>query len=156
MSDNEIENYHCGNCKYFHNCKRIDHTTIKFATPWFKSYDQNQFNGCICSSFEPSNSCVYACQTWTGFDNYWPQYVEQWLPYKDTNKLVYFTLHNDTSVRYGVPLMDFVNGTMIKNGILKAVQKMYYKRTKDEFGYKLAREPIDGVRINENNEGCVY
>ena len=45
--------------------------------------------------------------------------------------LVYFTVNNDTSVRYGVPLMDYVNRQMISGGCvfatLKAVEKEYYK-----------------------------
>lgn len=155
MFSNEVEHYYCGSCKYFHNCKRIDHVTIKFAVPWFKSYDKNQFHGCICADFEPAKWHIHAYQTWKGFDYYWPRYIEQWLPYGNTNKLVYFTLHDDTSVRYGVPLMDFVNGTMVHGNVLKAVEKMYYKRTtKTPYGFKLVREKIDGVKIQFNKKEC--
>lgn len=147
MYNEEVDNYTCGCCKYFHNCKRIDHETVRFAQPWFRSYDHNQFSGIVCSDFEPAEFCVHACKVWVDFDYYWPRYVEQWLPYKDTNKLVYFTLHGDTSIRYGVPLMDFVNGTMIEGNTLKAVIKKYYKQTRSGTGYKLIREEINGVTI---------
>ena len=66
--------------------------------------------------------------------------------------LVYFTVNNDTSVRYGVPLMDYVNRQMISGGCvfatLKAVEKEYYKRVKnDSFGMKLVHEKITGVHL---------
>ena len=42
----------CGECKYFNvkaslpgvesTCKRLDHKMVKFAGPWFKSYDCGQ------------------------------------------------------------------------------------------------------------------
>ena len=155
MFNEDVEHYHCGNCKYFHDCKRIDHVTIKFAVPFFKSYDRNQFSGIICADFEPAQWCIYACKTWQGFEYYWPRYVEQWLPYQSTNVLIYFTLHDDTSVRYGVNLMDFVNGTMFDGDLLKAVRKVYYKQTREGFGYRLIRETINGVKISNNTEGCL-
>lgn len=143
----EVEHYRCRDCRYRNEkCKRIDHKTIKFAKPWFKSYDGD--NHIVCSDFKPALYMKYANEHWTCFEEYWKGFVEQWLPYGDTSKNVYFTLHDDTSIRYGVPMMDFVNGTMIENGVLKAVEKMYYKRTKEGFGYKLIREPISGVNIH--------
>jgi hypothetical protein len=147
MYEEEVENYHCGSCRHYNNCKRIDHETIQFAQPWFKSYDRHQFSGVICSDFDPAEWHVYACETWNGFEYYWPRYVEQWLPYGNTSILVYFTLNGDTSIRYGVPLLDFVYGTMVDNGVLKAVEKMYYKQTRTGFGYKLIKEKIDGITI---------
>ena len=147
MYEDDVNNYHCGSCQYYHACKRIDHKTIQFAQPWFKSYDCNQFSGCICSDFEPGAWHKNACDTWQGFEHYWPRYVEQWLPYADTKKLIYFTLNSDTSIRYGVRLLDFVYGTMIDDNMLKAVEKVYYKKTKGGIGYKLIREKINGVTI---------
>jgi hypothetical protein len=94
----------------------------------------------------------YANEHWTCFEDYWKYYVEQWLPYQNTNKNIYFTLHDDTSIRYGVPLMDFVNGTMIENGLLKAIEKVYYKQTRTGFGYRLVREPIEGVIIHSGRK----
>lgn len=140
----EVDSYRCKNCKFFRkNCKRIDHETIKFAVPWFKSYDCDF--GTVCSDFLPAGYMKYANEIWTGFDDYWVGFVNQWLPYKNTNKLVYFTLHGDTSIRYGVSLLDYVYGNMIEEGILKAVEKEYYKRTrKSPTGYVLIHEPIEG------------
>lgn len=136
-------NYHCGNCIYYGThtspcTKRIDHEKIKFATPFFKSYDRNQFSGIVCSDFVPRyNSDNF------NFQDYWNDYVEVWLPYSNTNILIWFTLNEDISVRYGVKLMDYVYGTMYdSNGNLKAIKKKYYKKTKDGFGYKLITENI--------------
>ena len=72
----------------------------------------------------------------------------EWLPYGNTNTLIYFVLHGDASIRYGVPLMDFVNGTMIEGNRLKAVEKEYYRKSKKSpIGYELIHEPIDGVNF---------
>lgn len=143
-----VENYRCRDCRFHReNCKRIDHKTVKFAVPWFKSYDCDF--GTVCSDFLPKEYMKYACEHWTEFDEYWGVLVDQWLPYKNTNILVYFTLHDDTSIRYGVPLLDYVYGNMIEDGVLKAVEKMYYKQSRNSpIGYKLIREPIQGVCIN--------
>lgn len=154
--EDDIENYHCGNCIHWKlgaggkhlPCKRLDHETIKFATPWFKSYDAGQHSGCICSDFYPHPSNTYAVKHWTTFEDYWNKYVDQWLPYKNTNTLIYFCLNDDRSIRYGVPLMDYVNGTMIDGDMLKAVQKTYYKQSrKSPIGYELVHESINGIKI---------
>lgn len=155
----DVPHYCCGDCIH-HNwdrcrawylpCKRIDHDKIKFAKPWFAVYDAHQFSGVICRDFEPKRTATDG--TWTGFDDYWPAYVEQWLPYGDTDKLMYFTLGDCTDIRYGVPLMEFVNGTMLDGNKLKAVEKMWYQRKQnDPIGYKLTRREIDGVEVPEWN-----
>lgn len=143
----DVDNYFCGDCEHFNNCKRIGGKPIKFAKPFFSCDDVQERRGTICAEFIPKRQKVEAIARWTSFDDYWAAYVEQWLPYKDTNKNVYFTLNGDTSIRYGVPLMDFVNGTMIVGDALMAVEKMYYRRSHSGFGYKLVREKIDGVKI---------
>lgn len=149
MYDNgDVDNYRHGQCIHFHDCKRIDHKIVRFAVPWFKSYDNGQFSGCICSEFEPAEYCVYAKAHWAGFDKEWAAWVDQWLPYKNTNKNIFFTLHGNTDVRYGVKLLDFVFGNMFDGDILKANEKVYYKRDKSNpIGYTLIHEKIDGVKI---------
>lgn len=150
----EVPNFYCGDCIYwkYENvnqapCKRIDHKNIKFAIPCFASYDGNQHGGIICSDFEPKNK--FFRERWEGFEKYFPLYVDACLPYKNTDTLVYFTLHNDTSVKYGVHMMDFVYGTMIDGNTLKAVEKVYYKQIRNPggFNYRLIRDPINGVKI---------
>jgi hypothetical protein len=44
--------------------------------------------------------------------------------------------------------MQYVTGTMFAEGKLLAVEKLYYKRTKEGFGYVLARDTIAGVAID--------
>lgn len=51
-------------------------------------------------------------------------------------------------VRYRVRLEDYIYGTMFEGNKLKAYEKIYYKRTKEGFGYKLVHEKIDGVIID--------
>lgn len=147
----EVDNYHCGNCKYFRVdadinesiCKRIDHKLVKFYTPWFKTYDCNQHSGVICSDFIPASWCVHAVNTWNGFNEYWKYYVEQWLTIAD--KTVSFFINEDTSVSYQVLLNDFLYNTMFdSDGNLKAVTKRYYKRSKKSpIGYELITEKVN-------------
>lgn len=141
----EPENYRCSNCKYYQkDCKRIDGVKIDFAKPWFKSSSDH---GCVCSDFVLKDYMIYAKQNWIDFDTYFAEYVENWLPYENTNTLVHFVVNGDKNVWYGVPLLDYVYGNMYDGNKLKAVEKMYYKRTKRDFGYDLAREEIDGVEL---------
>lgn len=155
MEEYYCPNYKCHNCEHYGSfpnyCqKRIDHKTIEFAVPWFVSCPS--YNGHICSDFKPSLIHVYDLQNyWTNWESYWADYLENWFPYypkeKPEDKLIYFTLNGDKEIRYGVNLMDYINNSMIDGNRLKAVEKMYYKRTKDGFGYKLVREKIEGVEL---------
>lgn len=151
--------YGCGDCKYFRVdadrneslCKRIDHKKVKFAIPWFKSYDCGQHFHLPCNDFEPKHMEYADAKEWSGFDNFWNAYKEAWLPYKNEHKLTWFCLNDNKNVRYGVPIKSFVEGTMIQNNKLMAVKKAYYKRVKDFIGYELLYEDIkDGVDLN----GC--
>lgn len=150
----EYDRYFCGDCVYYgiprngktSRCKRIDHEVIKFSKPHFCCYDGHQHSGIPCSDFYPASFMKYARAHWRGFESYWDWYVKAILPYGNTNTYVWFCLNGDTSVRYGVPLLDFVFGTMMKGTRLKAVKKMHYKRSrKSPTGYILVTEEIDGV-----------
>ncbi len=161
-ASSDHERYFCGDCVHWKlengkhcPCKRLDHDAVKFAVPWFKSYDANQHSGVICADFSPKPCKVWAVEHWTGFPAYWEGYVKEWLPYGNTNTLVYFTLNGDTSIHYGVSLMDFVNGTMMEGNHLKAVEKIYYKKNrKTPYGHSLIREPIDGVEVQVQRKGA--
>jgi hypothetical protein len=143
--DYEPENYRCSHCEHYKkDCLRVDGVTVDFSKPWFKSQSDC---GCVCCDFELKDCMVYAKQNWVDFDTYFKEYVENWLPYKNTNKLIYFVLNGDSSVRYGVPLLDYVYGRMRDGDKLNAVEKMYYKQTRSGFGYTLIRESIDGVNL---------
>lgn len=50
-------------------------------------------------------------------------------------------------IRYRVKLDDYIYGTMFEGNKLKAYEKVYYKRRKEGFGYKLVHEKIDGVEV---------
>lgn len=136
----------CGQCKFFKvdadrtasTCKRIDHKTIKFAVPWFKSYDCGQFAGTVCKDFEPSPYIPWLWYHWQGWENYWQG--------DEPKGLIYFTLNGDTSIRYGVDRKDFNEGTMYdENGNLKWIERMYYKQSRSSpTGYKLIREKRKG------------
>lgn len=146
-SDYEPENYHCRECKYYHNdCKRIDNAKVKFWKPWHQS-DDRQSARIVCCDFDLKDYMKYAKQNWINFETYWKEYVENWLPYGNTERLVYFILNDDYSVRYGVKILDFIYGNMYSGDKLNAVEKMYYVQTRKGFGYKLIREEIEGVTV---------
>lgn len=164
MKNIEVSNLRCRDCKFYKPnaeldniesiCKRIDHKKIRFAVPWFKSYDCD--HGCICSDFKPKEWLVATCNEWEqvgGFDNWWSLWVEQWLPYQNTNVYTWFTIGNNTSIEYGVKLLDYVYGRLYRNdGRLNAQKKRYYKMHKKSkkypYGYELVIEDIDGVDID--------
>ena len=141
--DYEPEHYRCRDCKFYHNnCKRVDNDKVKFWKPWHQADDRQSAN-IVCRDFVLKDYLLYARKNWIDFDTYWSEFVECWLPYKNTNILVYFTVDGDDAM-LGVPLMDFVNGNMYDaDGNLKYVERKYYKRTKDGFGYKLVRESVN-------------
>lgn len=150
---------YCGDCAYFKGnahmagvestCKRIDHKTVKFAVPWFKSYDCGQRDHIPCGDFVPAHPEYADFKEWTNFSDFWQIYVKAWLPYENEDITVPFTIYGDTSVRYHVPLVKYIDGTMIVDGVLQATEKEYYKRIKDNsFPFKLIHETIDGVLLN--------
>ena len=134
----------CGQCKYFKvdadratsTCKRLDHKHIKFAKPWFKSYDCGQFNSMVCDEFYPRDSCRWLKEHWISWEDYWDG--EEPKP-TETIPLV---LDGDFSVRYKVLKSDFITGNFLDDsGNLKWVEKEYYKRSKSSpIGYKLIHE----------------
>ena len=135
-------------------CKRIDHKQVKFAKPCFQSYDCGYFH-IPCGDFIPKNPTYPDFKEWTNFSDFWKVYKEAWLPYANENITLPFIINGDTSVRYYVPLKNFIDGTMIVDGILQAIEKSYYKKGKIEYGvqlYNLIHEKIDGVRINTQEE----
>lgn len=158
----------CKDCLYFKidadlenvksTCKRIDHKIIKFYTPWFKSYDCGQLFHIPCGDFIPKDLKRVDCINWTNFKDFWDVYVKSWLPYENENTLIPFVVNGHSDIVYHVPLKRFIDGTMIENGVLRAVEKTYYKRTKNDFGvqlYTIVHEKINGVKLevqtNENN-----
>lgn len=146
--DGEVDRLYCGDCRHFGHSspghtpcrKRIDHETVRFAQPWFKSYDCNQRSGVICSEFEPSGLYVFLARTWRGFDYYWPRFVEQW----GAPRYIPFTLDGNTKVRYHVRTANFVFGNLFVGDRLNAYERTFYVRdNKSPFGYRLVTQPWD-------------
>lgn len=142
----------CGQCRWFKpnaeqptvesTCKRIDHKKFRFAVPWFKSYDCGRSHGIVCRDFEPDFWCKWLREHWVSYDDYYQG---------DKPKgLVWLTINDDTSVRYGVWAEDFVNNTFLdEKGELKWVQKKYYKKSRTSpTGYILTTEWRDNNAVN--------
>lgn len=151
--DGEVNCLHCGSCKFFGHVgpghtpcqKRIDHVTVRFACPWFKSYDCNQFTGVICSDFEPAERCVYLARTWRGFDYYWPRFLDQWGSGQGKTGSVAFTLNGNTKVRYFVKTEYFVYGDkLFVGGKLNAHARQFYVvDRRSPIGYRLLTQLWD-------------
>lgn len=132
----------CGQCRFFNvnadrqvsTCKRLDHKHIKFATPWFKSYDCGQFSGTVCKDFQPSDTVPWLKDHWKGWDDYWDGEKQK--------GMIPLIIDNDKSVRYLVSREDFVNGTFLNSdGSLKWIEKQYHKQSrKTPTGYILIHE----------------
>ena len=111
----------CGQCKHFKvdadrtvsTCKRIDHKHIKFAFPYFKSYDCGQFSPFVCKDFEPSDTCPWLKEHWKGWNDYWEG--------EEPSGTIGFILNDQ--------------------GNLKWIEKEYYKQSrKSPIGYVLIHE----------------
>lgn len=150
----EPENYKCSWCKYFSNgCKRVDGKKINFAKSPFSCEPCCPY---VCCDFELQDYRIYAKQNWIDFETYWKEYLECWLPKRKLETMnVYFTLNGDDDVRYGVRILDYIYGNMYtEDGRLNVVEKMYYRQTRNGFGYKLIRENIDnGINIISKSNG---
>lgn len=134
----------CKNCLFFgKSCKRISGTSLEFAKPWFVCQDTG-FH-LPCSAFEPKHPEYADMKEWTNFADFWNVYKEAW--FTPSDKYIPFTIHGDHSVRYYVPVEKFIDGTMIENGKLMAEYKQYYKKARNEIGYKLVREEVNAVEL---------
>lgn len=144
----DVDNLGCGDCRFNgRNCKRIGNYNVQFYRPWFASQPSGRHH--ICSDFQPLKCLKVIYEEWTSFEDYWPAYVEQWLPYSNTNKLDYFFINGDRAIAYGVPMMDAVYGHMFEGNKLLAVEKMYYRHVRRGLGYVLVHEKINGVYVEE-------
>lgn len=134
----------CGDCKFCNpsadldsvesTCKRLDHKHIKFAVPYFKSYDCGQLSGFLCSDFQPKESCRWLHRHWQ------PEFIHEKAKQREGGTIA-LCLDGDTSIRYYVDGMDFFYGRFVENGELKWIKKQYYKRSKEStIGYKLITE----------------
>lgn len=140
MCEECVERIGCNKCKWADDavqsgkCKR-EFPNIKLAKPTFKSdrFDTLRF----CADFEPREYCVKLKEQWKGFDDWYEKYKRDWDDRPIDKETVSYTIGCDEGVRYQVLLKDFIYGTLFENGNLKVVSKMYYKRVKGGFGYKL-------------------
>lgn len=151
-------NFKCGDCKfhsvnadrdgYVSQCKRIDHKLLKFATPWFKSYDCG-FHHMICSDFEPRSNDSADYLDWDGFEKAFPVWVQAWLPYGKKRDIP-FVIKGHSKIRYYVPFDAFVYGPLVIDRVLQATHKSFQVRSKKEYGvqlYTIKTEEINGETI---------
>ena len=136
----------CGDCRFCDPkgdmdsiespCKRIDHKHYQFAVPWFKSYDCGQLGHCICSDFEPKRSNLWLYRHWK------PEFIKEYDKSPTSDETISLCIDKDQSVRYHINFKDFFYNTFKnKDGSLKWIYKMYYKRSKESaIGYKLVKE----------------
>lgn len=144
----EPEKYTCKDCKYFENgCKRVDGKKVNFAKTTFIC---EAFGDYICSDFVFKDSRIYGIRNWIDFETYWKEFQENWFPRRNLDTYnVYFVLNNNQDVRYGVRIKDYIYGNMFSGNRLNAVEKMYYRQTRNpnHSGYELVREEINGVDV---------
>lgn len=153
----DCPNLACKDCVWFKHdadrttsiCKQIDHKTVKFYKPCFSSLVCGD-NHMPCYFFEPKYTDYADIKgKWTNFEDYKKVYVDAWLPKPVEYSTVGFVLNDNYDIVYEVPLEVFWSGKVIKDGILQANKKISLKRTREGFGYKLEREDIKGVCVDE-------
>lgn len=144
----DCPHFGCGDCKHFRSCKMVDGNYLQFARPLFLC--ETSWTHIPCKDFEHAQPECADMKKWTNFDDFWSAYKKAWLPYENEKIEIPFVVNGDESVRYYVPLKNFLDGTMKKDGKLMATKKKYYKQTREGFGYKLITEQIfGGVQIQK-------
>lgn len=116
----------CGGCKYYNNCRMIDHDKIKLYKSYFKTYESIKNNCDICCYYEPANWDLTSQQNWTDIQDY-----TEWL-----DKEFYPTLHE------GESKLDY------------AVRKCLIYNN-DEFIVSL-RNWLDGTAVKENKINYIF
>lgn len=154
--DIDVSNIRCGECVFSSDSKSINGMCKRQRGEWEFSkspFSSDQFaNHMICSDFEPRAYLKSFIENeWTCFEEWFPKWIEEWLPYKRTDIMIYFNLRNEPSIRYGVKFEDFVYNTHFDGENLKYVEKMYLKHTKNEFGYKLIREKMNNDKEHKTD-----
>jgi len=143
--------WNCDGCKYCNPgaflknvespCKRLDHKHYSFAKAIFYSYDCGQRNGCVCSDFEPRESCAWAYNHWN------KEYINEYVSKIADTDTMYLCIDHNWEVRYAIKKVDFVNGTFLNpDRSLKWLRKEYYKQSRKELlGYIYCNEYPDGT-----------
>lgn len=160
----EMYSLRCYECRYHKcdaerdgvesTCKRIDHKTIRFYTPWFRSYDCGTQH-LICRDFEPDLfRWPRGDGIWKGYDDYralMKETGEAWASdnRESVSKRLWFRLSDDGfKTIYEVDTEDFINGTMIQDGYLRARRRIRCKPSRDSVtGYRWIYEDIDRVKL---------
>lgn len=137
----EVDNLRCSDCKNKHHCPNLQHPRISLRKSPFSCCA----NSVPCLKFEPVFK-VHDAQT-KDMHLWWQAFETEWLPKPLEKETVPLIIDNDKNVWYHIHLSDWIAGTFIDNGYLKAFEKQYFKRTKDAFGYKLVTEPINGINL---------
>lgn len=109
----------CFGCKFYQNCKMIDHETIKFYQPFFKTYESIRSRRDICYYYEPADWNISGKDTWKGMDSYIEYMDKEYheLRYDGSSKLDYgirLSLIYKGN-QYTVSLKSWLDGTAIQN-----------------------------------------
>ena len=65
------------------------------------------------------------------------------------NESIGFYIGDDESVWFYSRMGDWIYGRLFSDGKLNAFEKVYYKKTRDSWGYKLVHESVDGVLLDD-------
>lgn len=143
-------NYRCRDCGRHLGCKRHESLwkhQVQRTHPFFTRFTSTF----PCCDFFPSELHVFDLKNyWTDFETWYADWLEEWQNGMSKeafeNRKIGFYLNNDESVWYYTRLRDWIYGTLFDGDILRAFEKEYYKRTRDFWGYKLIREPVNGIQ----------
>lgn len=104
--------------------------------------------GGFCKDYIPSPWCKWILKTWVDADHFKEQVKVEDGEYYFEPRFVTYVVNGEKDVWYRVRYDDFYNGNLIRpDGKFNAYEKVYYKRVKTGFGYKLITEKVDGVEL---------
>jgi hypothetical protein len=102
----------------------------------------------FCKDYIPSPWCKRILETWVDAVHFKEQLKAEDGEYCFDSRYVAYVVNGEKDVWYHVRYADFYNGNLIRpDGKFNAYEKVYYKRVKRYFGYKLITEKVDGVEL---------
>lgn len=141
----EVDNLRCSDCKNQHHCPNLQHPRISRRKASFSCCA----NSLPCLRFEPIFN-VYEAQT-KDMVLWWRAFEAEWLPKPLEKSTVSLIIDNNEKVWYMIHLSDWIAGTFLDNGCLRAFEKKYFEMTKRGCGYKIVTERISGISLNEHS-----
>lgn len=141
-------NYMCGDCGKSVCKRRADLADLKKKYSLFTRVAVSF----PCNEFVPSSIHVFDLKNyWVDFESWYTDWLQEWQNGMSReefeNKSISFYINEEESECYHARVGDWIYGTLIDGDTFKVYERMYYREVDTPWGFELASEPINGVKI---------